>query len=58
MLVRHGLNVESGPNDGMVLPFFLLFLAAIPGTQYAEEGVVGVFWQALVLSTALGLLVG
>ncbi|WP_371634800.1 cation:proton antiporter [Streptomyces zaomyceticus] len=57
-LVRHGLNVESGLNDGMVLPFFLLFLAAIPGTHYAEEGVVGIFWRALVLSTALGLLVG
>ncbi|WP_406303550.1 cation:proton antiporter [Streptomyces sp. NBC_00885] len=57
-LVRHGLNVESGLNDGMVLPFFVLFLAAIPGTNYAEEGVAGVFWRALVLSTALGLLVG
>ncbi|MGW1490430.1 cation:proton antiporter [Streptomyces sp. NPDC002402] len=57
-LVRHGLNVESGLNDGMVLPFFVLFLAAIPGTHYAEEGVAGVFWRALVLSTALGLLVG
>ncbi|WP_345639507.1 cation:proton antiporter, partial [Streptomyces lacrimifluminis] len=55
-LVRHGLNVESGLNDGMVLPFFVLFLAAIPGTHYAEEGVAGVFWRALVLSTALGLL--
>ena len=57
-LVRHGLNVESGLNDGVVLPFFLLFLATIPGTHYAQEGVVGVFWRALVLSTALGLLVG
>ncbi|MEU2117991.1 cation:proton antiporter [Streptomyces sp. NPDC016459] len=57
-LVRQGLNVESGLNDGMTLPFFLLFLAAIPGTHYAEEGVAGVFWRALVLSTALGLLIG
>ncbi|MEV0637935.1 cation:proton antiporter [Streptomyces sp. NPDC050619] len=57
-LVRHGLNVESGLNDGMVLPFFVLFLAAVPGTHYAEEGVSGVFWRALVLSTVLGLLVG
>ncbi|MGY1501122.1 cation:proton antiporter domain-containing protein [Streptomyces sp. QTS52] len=57
-LVRHGLNVESGLNDGMVLPFFVLFLAAIPGTHYAEEGVAGVFWRALVLSAALGLVVG
>lgn len=57
-LVRHGLNVESGLNDGMVLPFFVVFLAAIPGTHYADEGAAGVFWRALVLSTALGLLVG
>ncbi|GAA1261641.1 cation:proton antiporter domain-containing protein [Streptomyces aureus] len=57
-LVRQGLNVESGLNDGMVLPFFALFLAAIPGTSAAQEGVAGVFWRALVLSTLLGLLVG
>ncbi|MDX3533751.1 cation:proton antiporter [Streptomyces sp. MB09-01] len=57
-LVRDGLNVESGLNDGMVLPFFVLFLAAIPGTHYAQEGVAGVFWRALVLSTAIGLLIG
>ncbi|MBN0048459.1 cation:proton antiporter [Streptomyces actuosus] len=57
-LVRQGLNVESGLNDGMVLPFFLLFLAGIPGTSAAEEGVSGVFWRALVLSTVLGLLAG
>lgn len=57
-LVRKGLNVESGLNDGMVLPFFVLFLAAIPGTSAAAEGVAGVFWRALVLSTVLGLLVG
>jgi NhaP-type Na+/H+ or K+/H+ antiporter len=57
-LVRQGLNVESGLNDGMVLPFFVLFLAAVPGTSYAEEGVAGTFWRALVLSTALGLGIG
>ncbi|MFH9891390.1 cation:proton antiporter [Streptomyces luteogriseus] len=57
-LVRQGLNVESGLNDGMVLPFFVLFLAGIPDTSAAQEGVAGVFWRALVVSTALGLLVG
>ncbi|MFI8770156.1 cation:proton antiporter [Streptomyces sp. R-07] len=57
-LVRQGLNVESGLNDGMALPFFVLFLAGIPGTSAAEEGVAGVFWRALVLSTVLGLVVG
>ncbi|MGW2202051.1 cation:proton antiporter [Streptomyces sp. NPDC001774] len=57
-LVRSGLNVESGLNDGVALPFFVLFLAALPGTAASEEGVAGVFWRALVLSTALGLAVG
>ncbi|WP_327184468.1 cation:proton antiporter [Streptomyces sp. NBC_01334] len=57
-LVRHGLNVESGLNDGLALPFFLMFLAAIPGTIASEEGVDGVFWRALVVSTAVGLAFG
>jgi len=57
-LVGSGLNVESGLNDGMALPFFLLFLAALPGTHASEEGVAGVFWRALVVSTVLGLAVG
>ncbi|MFF0476460.1 cation:proton antiporter [Streptomyces sp. NPDC004284] len=57
-LVRRGLTVESGLNDGMALPFFVMFLAALPGTTASEEGVTGVFWRALVLSSALGLAVG
>ncbi|OII66926.1 sodium:proton antiporter [Streptomyces sp. CC77] len=57
-LVRQGLNVESGLNDGMVLPFFVLFLAGLPGTSAAGEGAAGVFWRALVLSAVLGLLAG
>ncbi|MFE9040393.1 cation:proton antiporter [Streptomyces sp. NPDC012421] len=57
-LVRQGLNVESGLNDGMVLPFFVVFLAAVPGTSYAAEGVAGTFWRSLLLSTVLGLLIG
>jgi sodium/hydrogen antiporter len=57
-LVREGLNVESGLNDGMTLPFFVLFLAALPGTVTSEEGVHGIFWRTMVLSTTLGLAVG
>lgn len=57
-LVRQTLNVESGLNDGLVLPFFVLFLAAIPGTGYAEEGMGGTLWRALVLSTAIGFAIG
>ncbi|WP_354638313.1 cation:proton antiporter [Kitasatospora camelliae] len=57
-VVRKGLNVESGLNDGLVLPFFVLFLAALPGTVTSQEGVHGVLWRTLVLSTVLGLAVG
>ncbi|AZQ34473.1 hypothetical protein EJ357_14120 [Streptomyces cyaneochromogenes] len=57
-LVRHGLNAESGLNDGLILPFFVVFAAGVPGTSYAQEGVAGTFWRSLLLSTALGLLAG
>lgn len=49
-VVRHGLNVESGLNDGMALPFFALFLAAAAG--HGGQGPLEVFWRALVASTA------
>lgn len=55
--VRQGLNVESGLNDGIALPFFVLLLAAATG----DDGGAGpgeVFLLALVLSTAVGLAVG
>ncbi|MFE3328766.1 cation:proton antiporter [Streptomyces sp. NPDC059176] len=58
LLVRNGLNVECGVNDGVVLPFFILFLTALPGTAAAEQGLVGIFWRSLVLSAALGLVIG
>ncbi|RAG81918.1 hypothetical protein DN069_30310 [Streptacidiphilus pinicola] len=57
-LVRQALNVESGLNDGLVLPFFVLFLAAVPGTSYAQEGMSGAFWRALLFSPAIGVAVG
>jgi NhaP-type Na+/H+ or K+/H+ antiporter len=55
--VRQGLNVESGLNDGIALPFFVLLLAGATG----DDGGAGpgeVFLLALVLSTAVGLAVG
>ncbi|WP_432073168.1 cation:proton antiporter [Streptomyces wuyuanensis] len=55
-LVRGGLNAECGIGDGIVLPVFILLLAALPGA--AEEDHVGVFWRSLVLSTALGVASG
>ena len=55
--VRQGLNVESGLNDGIALPFFVLLLAGATGTPGAR-GPAEVFLLALVLSTAVGLAVG
>jgi NhaP-type Na+/H+ or K+/H+ antiporter len=53
-LVRQGLNVESGLNDGMSLPFFLIFLAAVAEPHGTGPGPLEVFLRALVLSTVLG----
>ncbi len=52
--VRQGLNVESGLNDGMVLPAVLLFLAISTN----EETATG-FWAQFVLrQVGLGVLMG
>jgi NhaP-type Na+/H+ or K+/H+ antiporter len=55
--VRQGLNVESGLNDGIALPFFVVLLAASTGDS-ESVGVAEVFALALGLSTAVGLVVG
>jgi sodium/hydrogen antiporter len=55
--VRQGLNVESGLNDGIALPFFVVLLATATGdTEGASVGEV--FLLALGLSTAVGVAVG
>src|SRR5829696_4310449 len=55
--VRQGLNVESGLNDGIALPFFVVLLATTTGDA-GSTGPGEVFARALVLSTAVGLVVG
>ena len=55
--VRQGLNVESGLNDGIALPFFVLLLSAATGDT-ESAGVGEVFLLALGLSTVVGLAVG
>jgi sodium/hydrogen antiporter len=55
--VRRGLNVESGLNDGIALPFFVVLLAGATGDT-AGTGAGEVFALALGLSTAVGLAVG
>ena len=56
-LVREGLNVESGLNDGMALPFFVIFLAAAAGHGTAHSE-LSVFGRALIASTAIGAVIG
>lgn len=56
-LVRHGLDVESGLNDGLALPFFVLALAAAGG-GHGDQGVGETFLRALLLSSAIGSVVG
>ncbi|MEV8034666.1 cation:proton antiporter [Streptomyces sp. NPDC086182] len=56
-LVRGGLGVESGLNDGLALPFFVLALAAA-GEGEGHPDVVVTFLRALLLSSAIGLAAG
>ncbi|MCX5013017.1 cation:proton antiporter [Streptomyces sp. NBC_00555] len=56
-LVRGGLGVESGLNDGLALPFFVLALAAA-GEGHGHPGVLETFLRALLLSGAVGVAVG
>ncbi|MGC0403912.1 NhaP-type Na+/H+ or K+/H+ antiporter [Streptomyces sp. SAI-126] len=56
-LVRGGLTVESGLNDGLALPFFVLALAAA-GEGHGHPGVAETFLRALLLSGAIGIAAG
>ncbi len=56
-LLRGGLGVESGLNDGLALPFFVLALAAA-GEGQGYPGVALTFIRALLLSGTVGLVAG
>ncbi|MFD8795215.1 cation:proton antiporter [Streptomyces vinaceus] len=56
-LIRGGLSVESGVNDGLALPFFVLALAAA-GETASRPGIAETFLRALLLSGAIGLASG
>ena len=51
--LRRLLNVESGLNDGLALPFVLIFLA----TARSEESRLGEVFTELVLGLVLGFLI-
>ncbi len=59
--IRHTLNLESGLNDGLALPFVLFFLVlASPGGDAGHEAaeLVGEAAFGVVIGIALGLLGG
>jgi NhaP-type Na+/H+ or K+/H+ antiporter len=56
--IRHTLNLESGLNDGLALPFVLFFLAiATPGADAGREAaeVIGEAAFGAVVGVALGI---
>ena len=57
--IRQALNIESGLNDGLALPFFVLALAAAVETaESGAPGLVEVFARSLVLAAIVGGVVG
>jgi sodium/hydrogen antiporter len=59
--VRHALNLESGLNDGLALPFVLFFIIfAQPGGDAQQEGMelLGEAAVGAAIGVALGLLAG
>ena len=59
--IRHTLNLESGLNDGLALPFVLFFLVlASPGGDAGQEGLqlVGEAAFGAVVGAAMGLFAG
>jgi NhaP-type Na+/H+ or K+/H+ antiporter len=60
VVIRNALNVESGLNDGLALPFVLVFiaLAVAEATGESDLAVAETFLRALVLSPFIGVLVG
>ena len=58
--IRQALNIESGLNDGLALPFFVLALArrVIESSESGAPGLVEVFARSLVLAAIVGGVLG
>lgn len=54
--LRQLLNIESGVNDGLALPFVLVLIAAAGPTAHAEDASFGTIATELVLGLAFGVL--
>ncbi|WP_369203406.1 cation:proton antiporter [Streptomyces sp. PU-14G] len=53
--LRQLLNVESGVNDGLALPFVLVFLAAAAPSGHSEDASIGTIAVELALGVAFGV---
>lgn len=52
--IRTGLDVESGLNDGVSLPFILLFMG-FAGKGFSGDGIVSTFVDAIGVAVAVGV---
>ena len=57
-LVRQGLGVESGLNDGMVVPFLAIAIAGATNDMQSGAEIAQVFLEEIGLAVAVGILVG
>jgi NhaP-type Na+/H+ or K+/H+ antiporter len=57
-LVRHTLNLESGLNDGLALPFVLLFLAITQEPDVTVPSAIGDLGLETLVGAGIGGLVG
>ena len=56
--LRESLNIESGLNDGLCVPFLLVFISLAAGANGHGEGGVGLALQLVAQELGIGLLVG
>jgi len=56
VLIRQGLNIESGLNDGGVMPFFIFFLLLGTGEELNQP--IGSLFVLALEQVGLGILVG
>jgi NhaP-type Na+/H+ or K+/H+ antiporter len=57
-MVRQGLNVESGLNDGIAVPFLTIALAGAVNEMQTARGIASVFLAEIGLAIIAGVLVG
>lgn len=57
-MVRQGLAVESGLNDGIAVPFLTVAIAGVANDLQTGREIVGVFIEEIGLAIVIGLVVG